>query len=331
MEKNILIDKIINILRESPVPIQMYDLSKSLLIKSNSIEYQKLKSIMKELCNLNIIKRLPRRKYVLIDYDDTTDNKGILKIKDDKPFVELKNGEFKKVYIKKKHLMTAFEGDTVHIKIHGIRKGNKARGEVINIINRSQHLIRGTIELDNNIYYLLPEDDKYYVDFIIPKNKLNGAKHNDRVSAAFIMWDDRMKSPVAEVKEILKRKPAPTADFDSVVEEFYLPGDFSPDVITEAEEVSIPVSADIIENRLDLRKETIITIDPTDAKDFDDALSLKLLPNGNYELGVHIADVSHYIKENSNIDNEARWRGNSIYLVDRGIPMLPEILSNNIC
>jgi len=331
MEKNELIEKIINALRDAVGPVQLFDLSKILHIKSDSLDYQKLKSELRELSMLKIIERLSRRKYVLKEYDDSSLYKGVLKIRDDRAYVELNINELKKVYIKKKHLQTAFEGDTVQLKILEMRRGSKAHGEVISILNRSPHIIRGIIENDNNVTYLLPDDDKYYVDFLIPKNKLNGAKHGERVKASFVSWDDRMKSPVAEVIEILKRKPIPTADFDSIVEEFYLPGDFKPNVIAEAEEAAKPVSKEIINNRLDLRKELIITIDPVDAKDFDDALSLKILQNGNYELGVHIADVSHYIKENTNIDDEARWRGNSIYLVDRVIPMLPENLSNNIC
>ncbi len=342
MDKNELVEKIINALREAGAPVQLFDLSKTLHIKSDSLDYQKLKSELRELSMLKIIERLSRRKFVLKEYDDNSIYKGVLKIRDDRAFVDIKpsggqsdvqseQNEIKKVYIKKKHLQTAFEGDTIQVKILGTGKGNKARGEVISILNRSTHIIRGIIEFDNNITYLLPDDDKYYVDFLIPKNKLNGAKHGERVKASFVSWDDRMKSPLAEVIEILKRKIAPTADFDSIIEEFYLPGDFKPNVIAEADEAAKPVSKEIINNRLDLRKELIITIDPVDAKDFDDALSLKLLENGNYELGVHIADVSHYIKENTNIDNEARWRGNSIYLVDRVIPMLPENLSNNMC
>jgi len=167
---------------------------------------------------LKIIERMSRRKFVLKEYDDNSIYKGVLKIRDDRAFVDLKpsekqsevqpeQNEIKKVYIKKKHLQTAFEGDTVQIKILEMRKGSKARGEVISILNRSPHIIRGIIEFENNVTYLLPDDDKYYVDFLIPKNKLNGAKHGERVKASFVSWDDKMKSPVAEVIEILKDNP----------------------------------------------------------------------------------------------------------------------------
>ncbi|TAL66862.1 MAG: ribonuclease R [Bacteroidetes bacterium] len=331
MEKITLTEEILKVLRDTNGSIKLLDLSKLLNIRSDSGDYQQLKSLLKELSKLKIVRKLPKRKYILPDYYDSAENTGVLKIKDDRAYVEFTNENYKKVFIHKKHLHTAFEGDTVQVKILGIKQGFKVSGEVINILKRTQHYINGIIEFDNNIFFLLPENEKYYVDFIIPKNKLNGAKHNDRVRALFLAWDDRMKIPLAEVTEILQDKPAKIADFDSIVYEFNLPGNFNSEVITEAEKMAKPVSAELIKTRLDLRKELIITIDPVDAKDFDDALSLSILENGNFKLGVHIADVSHYVREKTVLDSEASSRGNSIYLVDRVIPMLPEKLSNEIC
>jgi ribonuclease R len=331
MEKNILTEKIINALKDFNRPVQLHELSKFLGIKSDSVDYQKLKTDLKELCILKIIEKSARRRYSIQDYDESSIIEGIVRIRDDRAYVETSKNGFNRIYIKKKHLLTAFEGDTVQVKLLQFRKGKKARGEVVKVLSRVEHIIKGIIEFDGNFNFIIPEDEKYYVDFLIPQKNLSGAKNGDRVKAVMKDWDDRMKSPQADVIEIIRRTKEKVSDYDSVLDEFYLPRDFKTESLKEADDAAKPVNKELISNRLDLRTKDIITIDPVDAKDFDDALSLELLPNGNFQLGVHIADVSYYVPEGNVLDNEARWRGNSVYLVDRVIPMLPEILSNNAC
>ncbi len=331
MEKNILSEKILNTLKEFNRPVQLHELSKYLCIKSDTSDYQKLKLVLKELSNHNIIEKSTRRRYSLQNNDENEIIKGIVKIRNNSAYVDTKMKNFKRISIKKKHLMYSFEGDTVEVKLLHLHKGEKYRGEVVKVVSRAEHTVIGIIEFDGGFNYLIPESYKYYVDFLVPQKYLNGAKNGDRVLANMIESDEGMQTPQAEVKEILKKSKKFITDYGSVINEFHLPNDFVLDVIKEAEKAAKPVNSGLINKRTDLRKKVIVTIDPNDAKDFDDALSLEFLPNGNYKLGVHIADVSHYVKEGTIIDTEARRRGNSVYLVDRVIPMLPEILSNKIC
>ena len=238
---------------------------------------------------------------------------------------------YPKVTIKRKHLSTALDGDTVQVKLLALKKEKKVRGEVIKVTNRINRIFIGTLEFDGNFNFLIPDDNKYYVDFLVPTNKLKGAKSGDKVSAKFLSWTDPQKSPQAEVIEILGKAGEPKTEYLSVIKDFALPDSFPAKALEETKLLPLKISAADIIGRLDYRKELVITIDPEDAKDFDDALSLKKLDNGNFQLGVHIADVSHYVKENSEIDKEALNRGTSVYLVDQVVPMLPELLSNEIC
>jgi len=168
-------------------------------------------------------------------------------------------------------------------------------------------------------------------DIFIPINKLKGAKQGEKAIAKITEWPEGAKSPIGEIVEVLGKSGEHEVEMHAILAEFDLPYKFSEEVEKEAEKIPSEISADEISKRRDFRKVTTFTIDPTDAKDFDDALSLKILENGNYEVGVHIADVTHYIKEDTILEKEAEKRATSVYLVDRVVPMLPERLSNNLC
>jgi ribonuclease R len=216
------------------------------------------------------------------------------------------------------------------VQPHAIREGRRVRGEVTAVLERSAHPIGGTIEYDGSFYYLIPDEAKYYVDFLVPEKHLNGAKAGDKVAAVLVRWEHANASPEARVTDVLGQSGQAGAEFAVIRKEFGLPADFPQEVDREAEAHSVHKGRPP-RGRTDLRKELIITIDPVDARDFDDALSLRKLSNGHVELGVHIADVSFYVPEDSELDKEALKRGNSTYLVDGVVPMLPEHLSNNIC
>jgi ribonuclease R len=242
------------------------------------------------------------------------------------------NKENKIVNIEHGFLRTACNGDTVTILLHPQKRGGEPSGEVINIINRSKKGYAGVLEKENDTYFLIPSDLKMYADIIIPENKLNGAKIGQKVFVTISEWKDAKKAPIGEIVEILGMPMEHDAEMKAIALEKGFNATFPQFIINEAQKISdLGITPDDIKNRRDMRNTTTFTIDPEDAKDFDDAISFKKLPNNNYEIGIHIADVSHYVKLNTDLDKEARKRGTSVYLVDRTIPMLPEELSNGLC
>jgi ribonuclease R len=229
-------------------------------------------------------------------------------------------------------LHTACHGDTVRILLHPKGKDNVQTGEVREILRRSKQGYAGVLEQEHGMYFLIPSDLKMYTDIIIPENKLNGAKIGQKVFVIITDWKDAKKAPIGEVAKILGMPMEHNAEMEAIALEKGFDSLFPPRVEEEAREIAkVGITEHDERGRRDMRTTTTFTIDPEDAKDFDDALSFKKLPNGNLEIGIHIADVSHYVKINSALDIEARRRGTSVYLVDRTIPMLPEELSNGLC
>ncbi len=229
-------------------------------------------------------------------------------------------------------LNTALSGDTVRIFLHPRKQSDVQTGEVHEILRRSKKGFAGVIERDNETYFLVPSDLKMYTDIIIPKEKLNGAQIGQKVFVEISDWKDQKKAPIGYVKEVLGNPNEHNVEMKAIALEKGFSEIFPQNVSAEAQkENDLGITENEIKNRRDMRDTLTFTIDPSDAKDFDDAISYKKLPNGNYEVGIHIADVSHYVKPGSALDKEAYERGTSVYLVDRTIPMLPEILSNDLC
>jgi len=329
MKREEISEKLLDIFAKNDRSYKLNELSKILEMKSDSAEYFLLKDVLNMFCEQGIIDKSSRRQYKLAkkSYSELI---GRIQIFDDVGVVETDSPDVPIISIKRKNLLTALDGDLVEVLLLANKSNKKPKGEVIRIIERNNSQIIGKIDYDGYFYFLVSDDIKHYMDFLVPQKQLNGARHGDKVSAVFYSWDDPSKSPKATVVKILGSAGDPKVEYDSIINEFGLPEQFPEQVIKESKSITKKLS-NLPKGRRDLRNELVITIDPPDAKDFDDALSLKKLESGNYLLGVHIADVSHYVKENSAIDIEARMRGNSIYLVDRVIPMLPEELSNEIC
>ncbi len=325
-----MVDSVINLLGRLGRPLTYNEIAQSLRIKKNSIQFSLLHSAITMLMQQGLVLKSGKRKYTLSEATPTVLS-GVISIRDGKGVVETNNAEIPKISIKQQHLNTAFDGDTVNIKLIASDAPNRYQGEVTNIVNRVERKIAGKIESDGDFFYLVPDDSQYDVDFLVPRGKLNNAKVGDKVIANFLRWENAKKNPYAEVIELVGACGDPAVEFDAIVREFNLPGAFTDVVMNQTKQVAVKPDNAEIARRLDLRKEEIITIDPADARDFDDAVSLKQLDNGNVELGVHIADVSHYVQAGTPLDLEALRRGNSTYLVDRVIPMLPEELSNNMC
>ena len=244
------------------------------------------------------------------------------------------------VYVNEEGMGRALHGDLVVVRLPGKKDSRKKRryrrnirsesGKIIDIIEHANGTVIGLLKRDKHLNYVVPDNASLFKDIYIADEDLNGAEPDDKVMVEIISWPTKHLNPEGLVSEILGKEDDPGVDVKSIIYQFKIPVGFSEKVMTEVESIPDQIPDDEYLKRDDLRNETIITIDPDDAKDFDDAVSLKREGN-KWVLGVHIADVSHYVKPGSDIDLEAAKRGNSVYLPGEVIPMLPEKLSNNIC
>ena len=241
-------------------------------------------------------------------------------------------GKDEVIIIDHSFLNTACQGDSVKVLLHPKKADQDQTGEISQILRRSKKGYAGILEKENDTYFLIPSDPKMYVDIIIPSNKLAGALIGQKVFVLITDWTDGKKAPIGQVDKILGMPMEHNAEMEAIALEKGFSADFPINVLNEAKKIAKHgITEQDIKSRKDLRGTTTFTIDPVDAKDFDDAISFKKLPNGHIEVGVHIADVSHYVQLKTPLDHEARFRGTSVYLVDRTIPMLPEELSNGLC
>ena len=229
------------------------------------------------------------------------------------------------------HTLDAFDGDEVAVKLAYKKGKSKPKAIVSRIIKRNRNTFIGTITSGGKAFFILPDNQKIHTDFYVPKEKLNGAQPGDKVKFKYRDWPAKAKNPYAKVLEVLGKAGENTTEMHAIVAEFGFDTQFESAIEEAANQLPKSISTEEIKKREDYRSVVTFTIDPADAKDFDDALSFQKLPNGNSEIGVHIADVSHYVLPGSPIDKEALKRATSVYLVDRTIPMLPEVLSNEIC
>jgi len=239
----------------------------------------------------------------------------------------------KDVFISAPNIGTAMNGDKVVARL--VNEGRQQRGDaqearVIKILERANSTIVGTLQSSKNFYYVIPDDSRLQNNIYVPKPMPNGAQLGDKVVVKFEEWENRHVNPEGEIIEVLGPASAPGVDMLSIIRKHNLPMEFPAAVESEAERIPEQIDRAEIARRVDLRNGFVITIDPDDAKDFDDAIDVERTANG-WKLGVHIADVSHYVRPGNALDKEARARGNSTYLADRVIPMLPERLSNGIC
>ncbi|TSC77683.1 MAG: ribonuclease R [Parcubacteria group bacterium Gr01-1014_24] len=230
-----------------------------------------------------------------------------------------------------RHLNTALHGDRVEIILHP--KGKRRQtGEVLKILSRAKMSFAGVLEKEKSVFFLKPDDTKMYTDILIPEKSLCSAKAGQKVFVEIVLWKDARKAPEGKVVKILGRPGDNDAEMQAIAMEKGFDSELPKKVYEEAREIKKSgIKESDYGGRRDFRKILTFTIDPEDAKDFDDAISFKEIGREEYEIGVHIADVSHYVKVGSGLDEEARQRGTSVYLVDRTIPMLPEILSNDLC
>ena len=235
------------------------------------------------------------------------------------------------IFIAPRKLRQALHNDIVKVHVYERKKGRKREGDVVEIIQRSKTDFTGVIDIFPTYAFFLPDDRKMLHDIFIPLDNLNGAQNGQKVLVSILEWPKNAKNPIGKVKNILGNKGENNTEMNAILADYGFPLEFPKDVENEANAIPDIISNEEIAKRRDFRNITTFTIDPIDAKDFDDAISFRSLENGNYEIGIHIADVSYYVTPDSPLDKEALSRATSVYLVDRVIPMLPERLSNNLC
>ena len=235
------------------------------------------------------------------------------------------------IFIASNNVNKALHGDEVELYVYKRRNRGKLEGEITRIINRHKTEYVGVIQLHKSYAFVIPDSNKMYVDVFVPLNKTFNAEDGDKVLVSLEEWPEKQDSPTGKVIKVLGKPGEHNTEIHSILAEYGLPYEFPHDVEEYANQIDTSIQQDEINKRRDMRDVLTFTIDPKDAKDFDDALSFKVLKNGNYEIGIHIADVSHYLQEGTILDDEAYERATSVYLVDRVVPMLPEVLSNNAC
>jgi len=326
--KKLLIEEIFDLFKKNNnLSFNYKQISSRLNINDTKIR-KVIQQILVDLEQKEIITSQGKGKYKLASSGNYVS--GVLEVTSKKTGFVITDDLERDVFIAEKNLNRALHGDTVSVYLFPSRKNSRPEGSITEVLSREKTQFVGTIQKNKKFAFLVPDNSKIHVDLFIPLNKLNGAETDDKAVAIINDWPENTPSPYGEIVSVLGQVGSNDAEILAVLAEHELPSVFPAHVEKAAKNINQTISEDEIKKRKDFRNVTTFTIDPDDAKDFDDALSIK--KKGDlWEIGVHIADVSHYVTENGVIDNEAYSRATSIYLVDRVIPMLPEVLSNQVC
>ncbi len=319
--------KVLNVFKDEPGKTFNHKQIAARLHVNDKSERILIHDILQELAQHDLLSNVQRGVYRLNEVKNEVI--GIIDFNQRGAAYLIVEGEDDDVYIHQKNTGRAFQKDTV--KVHLFKHSGKVEGEVIEVIERAKTEFVGTVDKQKHTVFVRPEDSRMPVDFYIDKGHLKGARDGEKVKIKFLTWPTRNKSPFGAVVERLGMPGTMDVDMNVILAEKGFPTKFPEGVERDADAIQEPNYDAILKDRRDFRDTLTFTIDPADAKDFDDALSYKELDNGNYEIGIHIADVSHYVQPKTPLDVEAYNRGNSVYLVDRVIPMLPEVLSNKLC
>ena len=328
MNKKELVRNIINVFNENTEKTFNYKQISTLLeIKSESQRIF-INQLLYELLDEDFLVEISRGKFKVNSrggyIEGVIDRQGVKTylIPDD-------GGE--PVFIPERKTNHALLNDRVKVFLYAHRKGQQPEGEVVEITKRAKDTFVGILDVSENYAFLILDNRIMTNDIFIPKNKLNGGKNGQKVIVKLLGWEPNAKNPIGEVIDVLGDKGDNNTEMHAILAEFGLPYKYPVEVEAAADKIDAGITPEEVAKRIDMRGVTTFTVDPRDAKDFDDALSLRKLPNGLWEVGVHIADVTHYVRPGSIIEDEGRERATSVYLVDRTIPMLPEHLSNGIC
>ena len=328
IRKSELIQLIINVFTDNPEKTYNYRQVAKILDINNDSQGEFIHELIYQLCDDDFLKEVSRGKFKLNSrggyITGTIDRQGI------KTFL-IPDDDGEPVFIPERKTNNALPHDKVKVFLYARRRGQLPEGEVVDIIQRAKDTFVGVLEVSDNFAFLVCDNRVLAQDVFIPKNKLNGAKNGQKVIVKLSKWEPNLKSPVGEVIDILGEKGNNDTEMHAILAEFGLPYKYPEKVEEAANKIEAGITKEEIAKRIDMRDVTTFTIDPKDAKDFDDALSVRKLDNDLWEVGVHIADVTHYVRNGSIIEKEAKERATSVYLVDRTIPMLPEHISNGIC
>jgi len=323
-----LLIRILQILSEQPRKSFNYKQIASRLQLFTEEERQQVREGLETLLKQDKIEETSKGKYRFKKKDLHI---GILDMTNNKSGFVVTDTLDKDIFIPYEFLNKALHGDLVEARILRERPGRNPEGEIVRIIERGKTHYTGVVRMKKHFAFVDPDDPKMYKSFYVDEENLNGAEDGDKVVVEMIDWPPKAGSPFGRVVKVLGQPGEHETEIHAILDEYNLPYEFDPEVEEAAQKIPTEIEPEEIERRRDMRDRVTFTIDPVDAKDFDDALSVKKLPNGRWEIGVHIADVTHYVKPEDVIDREAFQRSTSVYLVDRVIPMLPEVLSNQLC
>jgi ribonuclease R len=320
---------VLNYIREHPDELFNYKQIAARLNLNSHKERDMLLTVLEELLTDGELEEEHRGKYRSLSKSQFAE--GIVDMTKTGSAYVVVEGMDDDIFVSPGKMKNALHGDKVKVLLYARRKGKRPEGEVVEILERKRMEFAGTIQVSDKFAFFVADSKKMVTDIFVPLSRLDGAEDGMKVVVKIVDWSESHKNPIGQVTKVLGRPGEHSTEMNAIIAEFDLPEEFPDEVVAEADAIPAEITEEEIEKRWDFRGIPTFTIDPIDAKDFDDALSIRPLPNNQWEVGIHIADVSHYVKEGTALDREALDRGTSVYLVDRVIPMLPENLSNHLC
>lgn len=329
MKKELMLHSVISAFQSSPKETFNYKQISKLIGVENQVQKLQVADILSELAAESFIAEIDRGRYRLNSIGTMAVGTFMRRSNGKNSFIPEDGGT--PIFVAERNSGHAMNGDKVKVQLFAKRRGAEPEGEVVEILETKERTFVGKLEVARGFAFLITESKTLANDIFIPKDKLKGGKNGDKAIVRIIEWSENAKNPQGEVIDILGKAGQNTAEMHAILAEFGLPYKYPSQVEKAADKIPDVIPEEEIAKREDFRAVPTFTIDPKDAKDFDDALSARRLDNGNWEVGVHIADVTHYVKTDGVIDKEAQSRATSVYLVDRTIPMLPERLCNQIC
>ncbi|MDR0681366.1 MAG: ribonuclease R [Dysgonamonadaceae bacterium] len=329
LKKKEITQRIVNLFNTYPKELMNYKQVSSEIGVTLQVGKVMVNNILETLSLEDFLVKTSHGKYRLNGLGSTAEGRFERRSNGKNSFIPDNGGN--PLFVAERNSMHAMNGDQVKVQIFAKRKGREPEAEVIEILRRVKNTFVGVLEVAKYYAYLIVDSKILANDIFIPKEKLKGGKSGQKAIVRIIEWPDKAKNPIGEVLDVLGDTGNQHTEMHAILAEYGLPYKYPESVVRVAKKIPAEITQEEINAREDFRETMTFTIDPKDAKDFDDALSVKKLPNKLWEIGVHIADVTYYVKEGSSVDREAAERATSVYLVDRTIPMLPEILSNALC
>ncbi|PTX60501.1 RNAse R [Kordia periserrulae] len=324
-----LTDAILQIFKKSSNKVYNYKQIAAILNITDTSGRNQIIKTLKKLQAKQKIEEVERGKYRVIG--NTEYYKGVIDMTTRGQGYVICDDFEEDIFVPSHKLNHALDGDEVEVYVYKRRRNNRPEGEITEVIKRAKTEFVGVLQMQKNFAFVVVSNQKMYTDIFVPKSKINNAKDGEKVVVEIEDWPARADSPFGVVKQVLGKPGEHDTEIHSILAEYGLPYEFPETVERFANKLDTTIQEEEIKKRRDMRDVLTFTIDPKNAKDFDDALSFQVLENGNYEIGIHIADVSHYVQPGTILDDEAYERATSVYLVDRVVPMLPEILSNGAC